>query len=116
MAIYNSATLDRTFHALGDESRRRILATISHRGHCSAGELVNLFDCSQPTVSKHLRVMEKAGLLHRSIEGRQHIFSLKTESLKEADSWLQRHLDFWQNSLDQLTRYLDANAENEQEK
>lgn len=110
MAILYSNTLDRTFHALGDESRRQILATISQKGQCSAGELVNLFASSQPTVSKHLRVMEKAGLLQRQINGRQHLFSLRAEALQEADSWLKRHLEFWENSMDQLAQYLEIQA------
>ena len=108
MAIQYQGTLDRTFHALGDESRRQILATISKKGCCSAGELVGMFNVAQPTISKHLRVMEAAGLLDRRVEGRQHFFTLKTETLTEADNWLQRHLSFWQNSLGQLTDYLDA--------
>ena len=107
MAIQYNNTLDRTFHALGDESRRKILATISQRGKCSAGELVDLFNSSQPTISKHLKVMETAGLLVRNVEGRQHIFSINSAPLKEADKWLQRHLSFWEASLSRLGKYLD---------
>ncbi|MDH5325494.1 MAG: metalloregulator ArsR/SmtB family transcription factor [Gammaproteobacteria bacterium] len=107
MAIHASKSLDRIFHALGDESRRKVLATISHRGQCSAGELVDLFSSSQPTVSKHLKVMENAGLLVREVHGRQHFFSINAAPLKEADAWLQRHLAFWESSLQKLEKYLD---------
>lgn len=110
MAIHYSHPLDRTFHALGDESRRRILATISRQASCSAGELVDLFDTAQPTVSKHLRVLETAGLLNRHIEGRRHFFTLNAAPLREADGWLERHLSFWERSLDQLGDFLDRNA------
>jgi DNA-binding transcriptional ArsR family regulator len=93
---------------LGDESRRRILAAISRKGNCSAGELVELFDFAQPTVSKHLRVLETAGLLSRHVDGRRHFFTLGVAPLKEADSWLRRHLSFWENSLDQLADFLES--------
>jgi DNA-binding transcriptional ArsR family regulator len=108
VAIQYATPLDRTFHALGDESRRRILATISRVGRCSAGELVELFDTSQPTVSKHLRVLESAGLVARCVEGRRHFFTLEAAALQTAESWLRRHLSFWEKSLDQLGDYLDA--------
>ena len=110
MAIQYSYPLDRTFHALGDESRRRILAVISRKGSCSAGELVGLFDTAQPTVSKHLRVLETAGLLSRHIEGRHHFFTLNAAPLREADVWLERHLSFWEKSLDQLGDFLGSSA------
>ena len=109
MAIHYSGTLDRVFHALGDRSRRKMLATISQRGQCSAGELVDLFKSSQPTISKHLKVMERAGLLVRKVDGRQHLFSMNTAPLKEADTWLQVHLSFWESSLARLENYLDKN-------
>lgn len=108
MAIRNSNSLDRTFHALGDESRRKILAMISRKQQCTAGELVNLFDVSQPTISKHLKVLESAGLVIRHIEGRNHVFVLRANELKEADEWIKRHLVIWENSLDRLERFLDA--------
>ena len=107
MAIHYLSSLDRTFHALGDESRRKMLATISRRGQCSAGELVELFNSSQPTISKHLRVMEKAGLVVRKVEGRQHLFTMNSAPLEEADKWLQRHLAFWESSLSRLGNLLD---------
>jgi len=110
MAIRYVHPLDRTFHALSDESRRRILATISCKGPCSAGELVDLFDTAQPTVSKHLRVLETAGLLIRHIKGRHHHFTLNVAPLREADGWLERHLSFWERSLDQLGGFLDLSA------
>ncbi len=112
MAIHYSNSLNRTFHALGDESRRKILAMISHKRNCTAGELGKLFDVSQPTISKHLKVLEVAGLIIRRIEGRSHIFALGANELKEADNWIKRHLVFWENSLDRLENFLDTEEKN----
>ncbi len=108
MAIDGLDPLDRTFHALGDPSRRRILTAVSRRGRCGAGELVELFDFAQPTISKHLRVLEKAGLLTRSVVGRNHFFTVDVGPMHEADAWLTRHLDFWRHSLGMLEILLDS--------
>lgn len=114
MAIQYSNSLNRTFHALGDESRRKILAMISHKQRCTASELVELFSVSQPTVSKHLKVLEAAGLITRHIEGRHHLFALGADGLKEADNWIKHHLVFWENSLDRLGQLLDAEKKESQ--
>ena len=107
MAIQYAHELDRTFHALGDETRRQMLARISQQGQCSAGEFVNQFDFAQPTISKHQSVLEKAGLVERRVEGRNHIFVLSTARLKEAEIWLRRHRIFWESNLDRLSSFLD---------
>lgn len=112
MAIQTNSQLDRAFHALGDESRRKVLEVISANEQCTAGELVNLFDSSQPTISKHLKVLEKAKLVIRSIEGRHHVFALNPDGLKEVNSWLQRHHKFWNNSLNKLDLFLDKEKSN----
>jgi DNA-binding transcriptional ArsR family regulator len=102
MAIHYTEALDRTFHALGDASRRRMLAVLHERGACTAGELGELFESAQPTVSKHLRVLEEAELVHRRIDGRRHVFSLAPARIQQAQTWLARHVAFWEGSLDQL--------------
>ena len=107
MAIHYVEALDRTFHALGDGSRRRMLATISRKGACSAGELSDLFDSSQPTISKHLRVLEQAQLISRRVEGRRHVFTLQPAQMRQARTWIERHLAFWECSLDQLEDLLE---------
>jgi DNA-binding transcriptional ArsR family regulator len=107
MAIHYTDALDRTFHALGDASRRRMLAAISRNGTCSAGELGALFNSAQPTISKHLRVLEEAELIARRVEGRRHVFTLAPSRMRQAQHWLERHLAFWQGSLDQLEGLLD---------
>jgi DNA-binding transcriptional ArsR family regulator len=111
MAIQYSQPLDRTFHALGDPSRRRILATVSRKKRCSAGEFVNLLELSQPTVSKHVRVLVTAGLLRRRVDGRNHFFTLGIAPLREAQGWLRRHFSLWEHSLDNLTGFLESQDE-----
>jgi DNA-binding transcriptional ArsR family regulator len=84
-----------------------MLAAISRRGACSAGELGALFDSSQPTISKHLRVLEEAQLVSRRVEGRRHLFELAPSRMRQARAWLERHLAFWEGSLDQLEGLLE---------
>lgn len=102
MAIYYETPLDRTFHALGDPTRRQMLSALHSKGSLTAGELGKPFDISQPTASKHLRVLEKAGLVTRTVEGRTHCFALNASPLEEADDWISRHVAFWKGSLDRL--------------
>jgi DNA-binding transcriptional ArsR family regulator len=102
MAIHYTEDLDRTFHALGDASRRSMLTTLSRKGACTAGQIGALFDVAQPTVSRHLRVLEEAQLVSRRVEGRRHVFALAPSRMLQAQHWLQRHLAFWEGSLDQL--------------
>lgn len=102
MAVQYTEALDRTFHALGDASRRRMLATLRERGPCTAGELGELFESAQPTISKHLRVLEEAELVRRKVDGRRHVFSLTPARARQAQKWMERHLAFWEGSLDQL--------------
>ena len=102
MAIRYQHSLDRTFHALGDGTRRAMLAMLARSGECTAGDLGKPFEVAQPTVSKHIRVLEKAGLLSRRVDGRVHHFRLLVKPLKEAESWITTHRDFWKNSLDAL--------------
>jgi DNA-binding transcriptional ArsR family regulator len=84
-----------------------MLAAISRKGACSAGELSALFESSQPTVSKHLRVLEQAQLISRRVEGRRHVFQLAPARMRQARAWLERHLAFWEGSLDQLEGLLE---------
>lgn len=107
MAVQYTEPLDRTFHTLGDASRRRMLATLRQRGPCTASELGELFDSSQPTISRHLRVLEEAELVRRKIEGRVHVFSLTPGRARQAQRWMERHLAFWEGSLDQLESVIE---------
>ena len=113
MAIYYKTQLDHTFHALGDETRRGILAILATNGPSSANELLAPFDVAQPTISKHLKVLEKAGLVKRHVEGRVHRFQMETAAIREAQDWMERHQAFWEGTLNRLEVFLNATDDTE---
>src|SRR5438309_9704125 len=106
MVKYSSRTLDRTFAALADPTRRRILAHLA-RGDRRVTDLARPHDMSLPAVSKHLRVLEKAGLLRRRRHGRVHEMQLDAKPLKKAAQWVDEYRRFWEGSLDRLAAYLE---------
>ena len=108
MVNYTEPQLNDTFAALSDPTRRAILARLAG-GVATVSEIAEPFDISLPAVSKHLRVLESAGLLSRRIEGRTHYCRLNAAPLQEASSWLANYETFWQGQLDSLARYLDDN-------
>ena len=103
---YSSRTLDRTFAALADPTRRQILAHLA-RGDRRVTDLARPHDMSLPAVSKHLRVLENAGLLRRRRYGRVHEMRLNAEPLKKAAQWVEEYRKFWEGSLDRLAAYLE---------
>ena len=113
MAVQYSEPLDRTFHALGDSTRRRMLGLLAKRGECTAGDLGKPFDIAQPTASKHIRVLEEAGLVSRKVDGRIHLFRLEIGPMNEAETWLVSHREFWKASLDSLEEYLKGISDGE---
>jgi len=106
MVKYNSATLNRTFAALADPTRRRLLAHLA-RGDQRVTHLARPHAMSLPAVSKHLRVLEKAGLLRRRRYGRVHEMQLDAKPLKQAAKWVEEYRKFWEGSLDRLAVYLE---------
>ena len=101
-----SKNLDRTFAALADPTRRRILAHLA-RGRQRVTQLARPHPMSLPAISKHLRVLEKAGLLRRRRYGRVHEMQLDAEPLKKAAQWVEEYRKFWEGSLDRLAAYLE---------
>jgi DNA-binding transcriptional ArsR family regulator len=99
--------LDAVFGALADPTRRRMLVRLS-RGEASITELAEPFDMTLPAVSKHLRVLERAGLVRRERDGWYHRCHLEARSLGEAASFLERWRPFWDRTLDQLARYVES--------
>jgi len=97
--------LDRVFGALSHRTRRALLTRLS-REPAKITDLAEPFAMSLPAVSKHLRVLERAGLVRRAIDGRVHRCSLDAAALQEADGWLEGYRAFWQGTLDQLERYV----------
>jgi len=106
MVKYPSKALDRTFAALADPTRRRILAHLARGDQCVT-RLARPHAMSLPAISKHLRVLEKAGLLRRRRYGRVHEMQLAAEPLKQAAQWVEEYRKFWEGSLDRLAQYLE---------
>lgn len=106
MAMQSSADLDLTFHALADGTRRSMIHALARGETRSAGELGRQFRSAQPTISKHLKVLEEAGIVERKVEGRVHQFRLRRKSLEQAGRWIARHQAFWEGAVDQLDRLL----------
>jgi DNA-binding transcriptional ArsR family regulator len=104
--MQSSASLDLTFHALADGTRRSMIHQLARGESCSAGELGRQFRSAQPTISRHLKVLEQAGLIERTVEGRVHRFRLRREPLADAGGWITRHQAFWTGAVDQLERML----------
>lgn len=102
------ARLSRTFAALADPTRRAILARLQREEAVSVSELARPFAIKLPAVMKHLDVLDAAGLISRSKQGRTVTVRLSPESMQEAMGWLQRQERFWSASLDRLTAYAEA--------
>jgi DNA-binding transcriptional ArsR family regulator len=98
-------SLDATFGALSDPTRRAIVQRLT-RGEASVGELAEPFDISLPAISKHLTVLEEAGLLVRTKEGRNRRCRLLEEPMREALEWIATYGRFWEGQLDSLERFL----------
>jgi DNA-binding transcriptional ArsR family regulator len=100
-----SERLDATFAALADPTRRAILARLA-TGEASVAELAAPFAMSQPAVSKHLKVLERAGLVSRGIAAQRRPSRLEARPLAEANAWLERYREYWEASFQQLDSLL----------
>jgi DNA-binding transcriptional ArsR family regulator len=98
-------SISSTFAALADPTRRAILARLA-LGETSVTELAEPFEMSMPAVSKHLRVLERAGLITRGREAQWRPCKLKAEPLREAAGWIDDYRQFWEQSFDRLDEYL----------
>ena len=105
----NTHQLDLTFGALADPTRREILSRLAV-GDATVGELAAPFEISRPAISKHLRVLERAGLIHRTRDGRVRRCSLEAAPMREAAEWVERYREFWEDRLDALAAYLENNG------
>jgi len=97
--------LDRTFGALADPTRRRMLERLAHGDLCVT-DLARPYSMSLPAVSKHLRVLEKAGLVRRRRRGRVHSLKLEARPMQQAQAWIEEYRKFWEESFDRLDQYL----------
>ena len=115
MVNYSSAVLDATFAALSDATRRGILARLAE-GESSVSELAAPYRMSLPAVSKHLRVLESAGLIARQKDGRVHRCRFVADPMKNAAEWIERYRRFWEEQLDALALYLEESSNKENPK
>src|SRR5215218_11115984 len=105
--------LSTTFSALADPTRRAILARLAS-GEATVTELAAPFDMSLPGISKHLKVLERAGLIERGREAQWRPCRLQAEPLKEVDDWVERYRSHWEQSFDRLAGYLRELQDKEQ--
>src|SRR5712664_2606264 len=101
-----SDILDATFAALADPTRRAILARLA-TGEASVAELAEPFDMSQPAISKHLKVLERAGLISRGREAQRRPRRLEAKPLAEATKWLESYRHFWESTFQRLDALLE---------
>src|SRR5687767_9988242 len=107
--------LSTTFAALADPTRRAILARLTS-GEASVTELAEPFDMSLPAISKHLKVLERAGLIARTRDAQWRPCKLDAGPLKDASDWLERYREFWEQSFDRLDEYLRTLKQKQQKK
>jgi DNA-binding transcriptional ArsR family regulator len=110
MVYYSTTTLDRTFAALADPTRRALLARLSETEAISVSELAKPFSMSLPAVMKHLDVLSDAGLVSRAKTGRTVSCRLRAEPMRDANEWLNRYQRFWSDRLDQLAAFLEEDS------
>ena len=103
--MMTESNLDATFAALADPTRRAILARLA-LGETSVTELAAPFQMTMPAISKHLKVLEKAGLIHRGRDAQTRPSRLNAEALKTAADWIDEYRKFWEASFDRLDEYL----------
>lgn len=103
----SDAELDRAFAALADPTRRAILARL-RTGEAGVLELAEPFSISQPAISKHLKVLESAGLVSRHRQSKHHLCRLEPSRLKDVVDWLGTYREFWEDSFIRLDAYVES--------
>jgi len=111
MVKYSNVTLDRTFAALSDPTRRALLAQLSLNESVSVSELARPFPVSLPAIMKHLDVLSDAGLITRAKTGRTVACRLSAGPMEEATDWLNKYQRFWSESLDRLVAMVEEDEE-----
>lgn len=108
MVDFSDDALDKTFAALAHPIRRAILTRLARDGSASVSDLAAPFDVSLMAVSKHLKVMDEAGLVRREKDGRVQRCSFDPEAMDVAKDWIEHHREYWTQQLDSLAAYLEA--------
>jgi len=114
MAKYPTRELDTVFSALSDPTRRAILEHLI-QGEQTVSQLAEPFESALPTISKHIKVLEEAGLVTRQVEGRTHYLHLEAIPLREALDYLARYRRFWQETFSQLDKFLEQQGDGSDE-
>jgi DNA-binding transcriptional ArsR family regulator len=107
MGEYQSRQLDGVFNALCDPTRRAILARLTDTD-ARVTEIAADFPISLNSISKHIRMLERAGLVTRSVQGRDHVLSLNAGPLADASEWIERYRRFWEGRLAALEKYVTS--------
>ena len=107
MGEYQSAQLDGVFNALCDPTRRAILARLTDTD-ARVTEIASDFPISLNSISKHIRMLERAGLVSRSVQGRDHVLSLNAGPLADASEWIERYRRFWEGRLAALDKFVTS--------
>lgn len=115
MVKYYSQQLDRTFFALSDPTRRAIIGNLARHGPTSVLEIAQPFDLSLPAISKHLKLLEDANLVTRTVKGRVHYLELCADPMSEANEWLAAYREFWESQFDALERFLESGQTGERD-
>jgi DNA-binding transcriptional ArsR family regulator len=106
--VSNAADIDLVFSALGDATRRALLTRLK-RGESTVGALAAPFDMSRPAISKHIQVLERAGLVRCTREGRVSRCGLNAIALREAAEWVEEYRIFWEGKLEALAGFVNEN-------
>ncbi len=115
MVEYQSTQLDAVFHAVADPTRRAILAKLTH-ADARVTDLAKDFPMSLNAVSKHLRVLEGATLVRRTVVGREHVLTLNAEAMAEAAGWMEHYRRFWEERLAALDALMTKRLKKEKSK
>jgi DNA-binding transcriptional ArsR family regulator len=109
-----ASSLDDVFGALADPTRRRILELLARTDSCVT-DIAKPFAVSLPAISKHLRVLENAGLIQRHRDGRVHRLQLQAKPMRDAAAWIERYREFWAEQFVSLSHYLEKQQEKKDE-
>lgn len=106
-------TLPTTFAALGDATRFAIVERLLAEGEQSAGELQQVAAISPPAISRHLKILRNAGVIHQRVDKQRRIYAVRPEAVTEINAWTMHYQEFWQTSLDRLETALLAGGVSE---
>ena len=105
--------LHTVFNALADPTRFAIVEQLLHKGEMTAGELAEPFDVSRPAISRHLKILEDAGVIERRVDRQFRVFRASAGGFREVEDWLERNRQFWNASLDRLKRLMEEGDDDE---